>query len=383
MTFSSRSSCADDFGPFDGRTWLNAAGQGPLPHTASEAAEEALTWKAAPHRVPERAFRAVPSRLKRALGQLIGAPPDDIILGNSTTYGIHLLANGIPWREGDEVLLVDGDFPASILSWLQLRERGVSIRLIRPKGGALQPDELATQLSPATRAFCTSWVNSFNGHAIDLQALGAICQANDVLFIVNGTQAIGTRPLDVSRMPVDAVVCCGYKWLCGPFSTGFCWLKPDLRGMLEYTQVYWLNNMRSDDFNEVLNYDLRDDLGAAAYDVFGTANYFSFLPWAASVEYLLAQGTDDIRRHNDGLVARLIDGLDPDRYDVRSPRDGPARSTLVIVTHRQPERNVTLFEALKQAGVDIAMREGNLRFSPHLYNDNDDIDRVLTVLNSA
>jgi cysteine desulfurase/selenocysteine lyase len=383
MTHSSRLQCADDFGPFDGRIWLNAAGQGPLPHPAIRAAEEALAWKVAPYRVPENAFREVPHRLKRALGQLIGVPPEDIILGNSTTYGIHLLANGLPWREGDEVLLIDGDFPASVLSWLLLRERGVTVRLLRPENGALQADELAVHLSPATRVFCASWVNSFNGYAIDLQALGEVCRANDVLFFVNGTQAFGTRPLAVSEMPVDAVTCCGYKWLCGPFSTGFCWLKPDLRQTLNYKQVYWLNNMRGDDFNQVLNYDLRDDLGAAAYDVFATANYFSFLPWAASVEYLLGKEIAEIARHNTALVARLIDGLDPDKYAVQSPREGPARSTLLVVTHRQPERNAALFQALKQAGIDLAMREGNLRFSPHLYNSDDDIDRALAILNAA
>jgi len=146
--------------------------------------------------------------------------------------------------------------------------------------------------------------------------------------------------------------------------------------------VYWLNNLRADDFNDLVNYDLRADLGAAAYDVFGTANYFNFLRWAASVEYLLAQGIADIGQHNDDLVGRLLDGLNPDKYSVLSPREGPARSTLAVITHRDSECNTVLFAALKQAGIDIAMREGSLRFSPHLYNDDGDIDRALEVLNA-
>lgn len=383
MAHASELTCSHDFGPFDGRIWLNSAGQGPLPHIAAEAMREALSWKEAPHRVPEGSFRKVPLRLKRALGQLIGAPSEDIILGNSATYGLHLLAQGFPWQEGDEVLLLDEEFPTTVLSWLPLRERGVDVRLVHPQRSPLEPDELVGYFSPTTRLFAVSWVNSFLGHAIDLQAIGEVCHANDVLFVVNGSQAFGARAIDISALPVDAVSSCGAKWLCGPVGTGFCWMRPDLREMLTYKQPYWLNNMHGDDFTEnMLNYTLRDDLGAAAYDVFATANYPCFLPWVAAVEYLLAQGIPAIERHNDALVARLLDGLDKAHYDVISPREGPARSTVVIITHKEPEQNVAIGQALDQEGVDISIREGNLRLSPHLHNVDNNIDRTLAILNS-
>jgi cysteine desulfurase/selenocysteine lyase len=230
----------EDFGPFDGRIWINCAHQGPLPRIAVEAAQEALFWKIAPHRIADDSFRAVPLRLKNALGRLINAPAEDIILGNSTSYGLHLLANGIPWRAGDEVFFVEGDFPANILPWLGLRKRGVVVRLIQPRGALLQADELRKHFTERTKLFCTSWVNSFIGHAADIQSLGAVCRANNVLLVINGSQAIGTRQLDVATAPVDAVTSCGYKWLCGPYGTGFCWMSPALRDSLEYNQAYWL-----------------------------------------------------------------------------------------------------------------------------------------------
>src|SRR5436309_5239375 len=87
-----------DFGPFDGRTWLNAAHQGPLPRVAVAAAEEALAWKVAPHRLRDELFTAVPRRLRASLGRLLTASADQVVLGNSTSYGLHLLANGIPWH---------------------------------------------------------------------------------------------------------------------------------------------------------------------------------------------------------------------------------------------------------------------------------------------
>lgn len=372
----------DDFGPFDGRIWLNCAHQGPLPRVAVEAAQQALALKIAPHRIADDAFRQVPLRLKSGLGRLIGAPADDIILGNSTSYGLHLLANGIPWQAGDEIVLVEGDFPANILPWLGLRKRGVVIRLIQPAAVNLQAEELQEHLTGATRLFCTSWVNSFTGYAVDVQSLGEVCRANNVLFVLNGSQAIGTRALDVSAVPVDAVTSCGFKWLCGPYGTGFCWVSPTLRESLEYNQAYWLvmqggralNLMRE---REIV---LRSDLGAAAYDVFCTANFLNFMPWTAAVEYLLTQGVEQIEVHNSTLISRFINGLDSDEYELISPRQGLARSTLIVVTHKQVERNIEMHKALKDEGIDVAIREGNLRLSPHLYNSAEDIDRALSVL---
>ncbi|MDY7075892.1 MAG: aminotransferase class V-fold PLP-dependent enzyme [Chloroflexota bacterium] len=374
---------SEDFGPFEGRVWLNCAHQGPLPRVAAEAALKALAWKIAPHRLTQDSFNSVPQRMKRALGRLIGAPPEEIILGNSTSYGLHLLANGIPWRRGDQVLLAKGDFPANILPWLALRKRGVIVRFIQPRGAVPQADEVAEQITPTTRLLCTSWVNSFSGHAIDVHAIGEICRAHDVILALNGSQALGARSLDVSNSPVDAVTSCGFKWLCGPYGTGFCWIKPELIESLEYNQAYWLTMQKGRSLSQIREYKLRDDLGAAAYDVFCTANFMNFVPWAAAVEYLLAQDLEQIEMYDDVLVSRLIEGLDLEKYELISPQQGVARSTLVVLTHREPGRNREIFDTLKREGVDVSLREGNLRVSPHLYNTVDEIDNLLSMLHSA
>ena len=375
----------EDFGSFDGRIWLNCAHQGPLPRVAVEAAQEALFWKIAPHRIVDDAFNSVPLRLKKALARLINAPAEDIILGNSTSYGLHLLANGIPWRAGDEVLLVEGDFPANILPWLGLRKRGVVVRLIQLRDAVLQADELQEHFTERTKLFCVSWVDSFTGLAVDVQSLGAVCRANSVLLVLNGSQAIGTRALDVATAPVDAVTSCGFKWLCGPYGTGFCWIRPWLRESLEYNQAYWLKMQGGRSLNLMREREItiRNDLGASAYDVFCTANFLNFMPWTASVEYLLRQGIKQIEMHNSTLVSTFIDGLDVTKYRLISPRQEAVRSTVVVATHKLPERNIDLYDAIKNEGIDVALREGNLRVSPHLYNRTEDINRTLSVLNAA
>lgn len=373
-----------DFGPFNGRTWLNCAHQGPLPRIAADEARDAISWKVAPYELTAERFNSVPARLRTALARLVGASEDEIILGNSASYGLHLLANGISWNQGDEVLVVANDFPSDILPWLRLEEHGVHVRRLHPQNPLPDPDELRRAISPGTRLFCTTWVHSFSGFAADLDGLGAVCREHGVTFIVNASQGLGARPLDVRTVPVDAVVSVGFKWLCGPYGTGFCWMKPDLLQSLQYNQTYWLAQMSAADLGSE-NSEVTLPKGpraAHAYDVFGTANFFNFKPWAASVEYLLKQGIDRIAAYDQELVEQFIRGLDSKKYVLASPMTARVRSTLVFVSHRDFTRNDEIRVRLGEAEIEVAYRKGKLRVSPHLYNTRADIEKALAVLNA-
>jgi selenocysteine lyase/cysteine desulfurase/GNAT superfamily N-acetyltransferase len=373
-----------DFGPFDGAVWLNCAHQGPLPRVAAEEAREAIAWKLRPWELTPERFAEVPARLRTALGRLLGAPADEVVLGNSASYGLHLLANSLPWQEGDEVLLVHGDFPSVLLPWLTLESRGVRVRHVRPARHLPDAGELAAALTPRTRVFCTTWVHSFSGVACDLEALGSLCRANGTRFVVNAAQALGARPFDVS-LPVDAVVGVGFKWLCGPYGTGFLWMRPDLLRSLRVQQAYWLAQMTAVDLGKEEG-DVRLPEGpptARTFDVFGTANFFNFKPWAAALEYLLGVGIERTAQYDQQLVQRVLDGLDSRQFDVVSPREPSRRSTLVVFSHKEPARNRLLHAHLRARGIEVAYRRGRLRIAPHLYNSTDDIDRALTILNTA
>jgi selenocysteine lyase/cysteine desulfurase len=379
----SSSSYAADFGPFEDRVWLNAAHQGPIPRAAAEAARGAVADKVAPHHLTDAAFIDVPARLRAALAALIGARPEDVILGNSASYGLDLLARGLRWRAGDEILFVDGEFPATVLPWRVLERHGVVIRFLSARAGAApEPDELATALTVRTRVVCTSWVNSFTGYAIDVDALGQVCRSADVLFVLNASQGLGARVLDVRTTNVDAVTCCGYKWLLGPYGTGFCWLAPKVREALEPPHAYWLPNVWGQP-GGIRRYEMRPGLGARALDVFCPASFLNVAPWTSAIEYLLLAGPAMVERYVQELVERLVSALDGDRYAVVSPAGGPRRSALVVVRSRNGTDAAVIHTALTAAGVDTALREGAIRLSPHLYNTFDEIDRAVNALHEA
>jgi cysteine desulfurase/selenocysteine lyase len=373
------------FGGFDGRIWLNAAHQGPLPHVAVEAAELALREKAAPHLLADEAFVELPRRLRELLGRLIGAPGDEIILGNSASWGLQVLANGLPWRAGDEVLVLADEFPATIFPWLVAQRHGVSVRRLALGGPLLRPERLEQALTPRTRVVAVNWVRSLTGHVVDIAGLQQVCERAGVHLVVNVTQGLGALPLDVGTVRPAAISCSGFKWLCGPYATGFAWVRRDVLDTMRPVQAYWLAlpDGVALDLNQEGEHRLREDLGARAYDVFGTANFLNFMPWAAAVGYLLAQGIEAIADHDRVLVERLIAALDGSGYDFVSPIEPGERAAIVVVSAGDPRRNEEINRVLAQNGIDVALRAGNIRLSPHLYNTVEEIDRAADVLVGA
>ena len=371
-----------DFGPFGENVWINASSIGPMPRTALEAAEKAIGLNVAPYRIPETIFAEVPQKLKVLLGKLIGTRSDDVILGNSASYGVHLWANGIPLKKGDEVLLAKGDFPASILPWLYLRKHGIKVHEISPKGPVLHIDDVQNAISSRTKILAPTWVDSFTGYRLDAKALGQLCQDQDILFLLNLTQGLGGEPFDVSKVPVDGITSTGYKWLCGPYATGFCWMKPELIDSLEYNQAYWIPHQGERELDKIREYQILTNLGAAQYDVFGTANLFNFLPWIECIQYFVEKGLSKIKRHNLALVDQFLRGLDSMKYTVHSPQIKNERTAIILISHIEPERNQAIYKLLQEEQIFISFREGLLRFSPHLYNTPTDIDKTLTILNS-
>lgn len=360
-------------------SWLNTAHQGRLPRCAGVALAEAVRWKLHPELLSASdRFSEVPSRLRRALARVLGAREDDVVLANSASYGLHLIANGLDLGMGDEVVVPANDFPSDILPWLSLRDRGVKVRMIEPEAEVLTPGEVEAAITDRTRVVCLSWVHSFSGRVVDLEGVGRACQSRGVWLVVNGSQAVGAMPVDVQRLPVDAMVSVGFKWLCGPYGTGVCWLRSELFDALRPTKLYWLSALTAEDLAAPsLDLESITPRRKGRLDIFGTANFFNHVPFTAALELRLELGIDEVHSYVDGLVVRLLAGIDRTRYRLVSLEG--VRSPLVVVEPLQ-EASAEVFERLAAAGVHVAHRRGRIRVSPHLYNTPDEIDRALELL---
>jgi len=366
------------------RVWLNASHQGPLPQQAADAVQQMVDWKQQPHHMstPEP-FTDIPERLRTVLAELLGAGTDEIALANSSSYGLHVVANGLGLAAGDEVIVAANDFPSDVLPWLRLKNHGVVVKQLEPEGEVLTAEEIATAITPATRVVCLTWVHSFSGHVVDLDAVGELCRRNDALFVVNGAQGIGGIPLSPGSRSIDALVGVGFKYLCGPYGTGLLWLGPRAMDQVSSHKLYWLSALTADDLaQEVLDLDQIEEPGnAARHDVFGTANFFNFAALAASAGLVMDTGVDRIYAHNLALAEMLVEGIDTTRFELQGR--GPAEHRSSILFARPLRKSLEEVGArLVAGGVDVARRRGMIRLAPHFYNTADDIDRALDVINS-
>lgn len=367
------------------RVWLNASHQGPLPVVAADAVARMVKWKLEPHHLASSApFTEVPARLRQVLSALLAEPIERIVLANSSSYGIHLVANGLRLQRGDEVIVAANDFPSDILPWLRLRGEGVIVKQIQPDAAVLTASEIRAELNSRTRVVCLPWVHSFSGHVIDLDEIGELCRSAGVRFVVNGSQGVGGIPLRPADHPIDALTGVGFKWLCGPYGTGYCWLGDEMLDELMPTKLYWLSALTVDDLLAP-ELDLESVVApttAARHDIFGTANFFNFAAFTESVQLVGSTGVAQIHEHNLGLARQLEDGIDPAQFDVMDRGHVGLRSSLVIMRPRLVDV-ATAFSRLADAGVDVAQRRGSLRFSPHFYNTSDDVELALAALASA
>lgn len=374
---------SNDFESFDGKIWLNAASEGPLPKVSNQALQEAIIWKSKPYLLDIPKFVDVPLALKSSIARLIHVDSKEVVLGNSATYGIEILANGIPLNPGDEVLLMRNDFPSDILPWLGLTKKGVIVKQLAAKHLVLSPDELSQQISSRTKVVCLPHVHTFTGLNLQAEKMAALCRANNIIFILNITQSAGTREIDLSQMDVDAAVCAGYKWLLGPYGTGFCWIKTELRERLELYRAYWPAALSETELHSSGDIQYHEIKTARKYDIYGTANFFNFVPFRSSIDYLLQIGLDRVAEHNGQLIDILLDRLDGAEFELISEKDKKQRSNLLVLSHKNKNNNAKIHQYLKDRGIYTAFWKNNIRLTPHIYNTADEMTATAEALNAT
>lgn len=376
---------ASAFGLPPERVWLNASHQGPLPERAADAVRQMIGWKQQPHHMstPEP-FKEIPGRLRAVVADLLDAHIDEVALANSSSYGLHVVANGLGLGAGDEVIVAANDFPSDVLPWLRLKDHGVVVKQLQPEGQVLTAEEINAAITPATRVVCLTWVHSFSGHVVDLDAVGDICRRNGALFVVNGAQGVGAIPIRPASRSIDALVGVGFKYLCGPYGTGLLWLGPRAMDQVGSAKLYWLSALTADDLAaEVLDLDqIEAPTSAARHDVFGTANFFNFAALAASAGLVSETGVDRIYAHNLALAELLVDGIDTTRFELQDRGPVERRSSILFARPLQSSLE-EVGARLVAGGVDVARRRGMIRLAPHFYNTADDIDRALEVINQV
>lgn len=355
--------------------YFNHAAVGALSTRAYEAMEQhardqrehgALHWKD---------WYAEYDRYRDAAARLIGAKPGEIAILKNTSEGLSFVAQGLRWRAGDNVVTTDMEFPSNSTPWRRLDSRGVECRIVQTKGGTFTPAGVEALIDERTRLVSVSFVAFHNGFAADLDAIGEICARHGVLFCVDGIQGVGVLPLDVHRSKIHFLAADSHKWMCGPEGAAIFFVAEEILDELEVLESGWTNFIRKGTF-----IDCPLDLvsGARRFEA-GSLNTNGVYGARAAVELLLEAGIETVSERVIALTNRLADGLESIGWRLGAPR--PIRSGIVGVTPPDVENSLLRWHRLlEEKGVICAPREGMLRFSPHFYNDEAEVDRVIELL---
>lgn len=359
--------------------YLNNASTGPLPQRTVAALDEWNRLRANPQRAPQELQFGTLARSRALIASMIGADAAEIALAANTSFGLNLAAFSLPLKQGDVVLSPDLEFPANVYPWMQLAaRRGIEYRRLSCDEGVLDPDRLARELEDErVRAVTVSWVQAVSGARVDLTALGKLCRARGVFFVVDAIQGLGPLTVDLRETPVDILSSGAQKWLLSPWGSAFVYVRRDLIPRLEPHDVSWMAVKNSDDFSRLSDYDLtwRDD--ARRFE-FITLPYQDFGGMNASLELIHSLGTAEVSAHALRLADRIVEwACSRDDVDLVTPAGASRRGAIVTVRPRDAR---AVSARLTASRIAHSLREGAIRLSPHFYNTADEVDQVLRVI---
>ena len=361
-------------------SYLNAANVALMPMSAAKAMTDWQTDVAlnGSNNFNDHAEDSAFDGLRDEGAKLLGCRPEDIAGGSSCTELLSSLAWAVMPKEHDNVVSTDIVFPSTIYPFTRVSHHtGCEIRLAPGHNGYASFDEIVKNIDHNTSIVSISHAEYTGGQVYDLAALAEVAHAHGALLIVDATQSAGAIPIDAPDSGADAIVAGGYKWLCGPFGAAVMYLAPHLQNTLDPGFVGFRshNNMwdLSPDRLEYPDTAKRFESSTMAFGcIKGLEN---------SLEYLTDIGIARIYDHNIALADRLIEGLNDLDVEVVSPMTLSERTSIVTcrVGGFDPR---TIVDSLKERHIVAHKRQDFLRFSPHVYNSEHDVDRALMELRS-
>ena len=370
----------EEFPVTDQKVWFDTATYGPLPVSNVRAQTALLEGMMLGVDAPGLGhWWDGAAEVRGKVGQFIGCQPDDVALLRSTGEGISLVSLGLDWRPGDEVVLYDQEFPSDVYPFLALAKKGVNISFVADRGRhRFDVDDVADAMSHRTRAVCISLVNCYHGFRAPVEQIAGLCRERGCWLLADVVQGVGVLPVSVASLGADLVTAHGYKSLCSGYGISFCYVSPELRDRLEVSAPGWKNIEDAPFISKQLDYNLRYADGARRFEP-TVQNLAGMYGLGASIDLFTAAGSERIADWVLDLTAALTEALAEKGYPVVSSTRPGERSS--IISAEVPDGNAAAVQAaLAAQRIRCAVRDGRLRFSCHLFNNRDDIERLIAAL---
>ncbi|MDQ6957605.1 MAG: aminotransferase class V-fold PLP-dependent enzyme [Mariprofundaceae bacterium] len=368
----------DEFPLRDGLIYLNHAAVGVWPRRTCEAvkafAGENMRQGAAdyPH------WMQIERELRRKLQRLVNAASmDDIALVKNTSEGLSLLAYGLNWQSGDNIVSTNHEFPSNRIVWESLKDKGVELHLADLDND--DPEEAILALCDTnTRLLTVSSVQYASGLRLNLDYLGEYCRDNGIIFCVDAIQSLGVLRFDAQTCHADVVVADGHKWMLGPEGLALLYTKPELRSQLKLKQYGWHMVEHPGDFDR---HDWQPTKSARRFEP-GSPNMLGIHALNASLSLLEDVGMETVEARVLQRTKQLTDAVMHEGLLQLLSRSDPERMSGIVTFRRKDLDNAAhavLYGYLMRHGVICAHRGNGIRFSPHFYTSQQSIETAVTM----
>jgi cysteine desulfurase / selenocysteine lyase len=353
--------------------YFNHAAVAPLPRRVAEAItahnENVRDRGAADWR---RWYSAI-DRTREKAARFIGAKAAEVAFLPNTSWGLNLVAHSFPWKQGDNVVSDDMEFPSNAYPWMSLEKRGVESRLARHRSGRITLGDIAERVDARTRIVAVSWVAFHNGWVYPIEEIGRFCRERGILFVLDAIQGLGALPIDVEKAGVDVLSADGHKWLFSAEGCAIFFVSEKARDRVPAAFSGWWNVQHERSY---LEYKLDLYSSARRYEP-GTLPAANIAGLAAALDLLTEIGAETARARILQVVETLNSGLTERGWRIASPE--PLRSGILAAAPPDADP-AKMAKRLEERGIITAPREGAVRFSPHLSNDTAEVARILQAL---
>jgi cysteine desulfurase / selenocysteine lyase len=317
---------------------------------------------------------------RKLASQLLKCQTDEVALVGPTSLGLSLVASGLNFRKGDNILIYHDDYPSNVYPWMALAQKGVQVRLLNTRGlGLIRPIDVIGQVDENTRLVALASCHFISGYRLDHQAIGKFLRERGILFCLDAIQTLGAFPTTVEY--VDFLAADAHKWLLGPCGAGVLYVRRALQEKLN-PPIYGWHNVRNPNF--VAQEQIIFRSGAVKYEA-GTHNLLGLVGLIAAMELVLEVGVKNIAEELLRKRALLVPALQKKGFTVLNA-DAKTENASGIVSFFQPGKDLkALNEKLLDAGIIASLRtdrkgQNHIRFSPHFYNTDAELQRVLELL---
>jgi selenocysteine lyase/cysteine desulfurase len=358
-------------------TYLNCAYTSPLLKAAREAGRAALQAKANPWTITSGHYFSSAETARELFARLVECKSDDVALVPAVSYGIALAARNLPVERGQAIVILQDQFPSNVYAWMRLAsEKNAVVKTVRRPPDSDWTPAVLEAIDADTAIVAVQNCHWTDGTLVDLVKIGDKCRAHKAALVVDGIQSIGAMPFSIDRVQPDFLVAASHKWLLGAYSFGFCYVAPRWQAGTPLEEN-WFNREGTEDFSRLVDYRESYQTGARRYDQ-GEASSFILAPIAAAgIRQILEWGVGNIAATLQGKTDAIADraqqmGLGVAPAHTRAPH--------MIGVSKPGGFNKDLPLLLAQENIFVSVRGDSVRISPHLFNADEDIDRLFAVL---